>query len=114
MLQTLGTTTYTSLAQDSRKDKHIGQLSVDVSASKRSDTGGLETSLTIAEGAKVKLTTNIDVYDGLSNGARGTITKIITSKDEVQVILVTFENPHIGTNAKSTSQFKIDYPKLYR
>ena len=33
---------------------------------KRSATGGLETLLTNAEGAKVKLTSNINVSDGLS------------------------------------------------
>ena len=40
------------------------------------DTGGLEALLTVAEGAQVMLRKNLDVGDGLVNGARGTIQGI--------------------------------------
>ena len=38
---------------------------------KRKETGGLHGILKIACGARVMLTTNVDVLDGLANGARG-------------------------------------------
>ena len=110
MLRELSTTVFDIPSVDCKKDKKTGQLQVDVSKSKRSDTGNLEFCLSIAEGAKVKLTTNIDVSDGLSNGARGIVTKIITCQEQVKHILVTFENPDVGINAKSKSKFKKEYP----
>ena len=42
-------------------------------------TGGLPTTLTLTEGAKVMLTVNVDVCDGLVNGARGIVSGIIKS-----------------------------------
>ena len=40
--------------------------------------------------------TNIDVSNGLSIGARGIVTKIITCQEQVQHILLTFENPDVS------------------
>ena len=74
---------------------------------KRTDTGGLPTHLTIAESAYVRLTSNIDVTDGLANGVRGIIRKIIINEDSsVNAILVKFDNKEIGKKAKSSSQYK--------
>ena len=49
---------------------HINLASL---SSKRAETGGLHGVLKIACGARVMLTTNVDVSDGLVNGARGAI-----------------------------------------
>ena len=41
---------------------------------------GLPSHLTIAENAYVRLTSNINVTDGLANGVRGIIQKIIVNE----------------------------------
>lgn len=58
-------------------------------------TGGLHEVLRIAVGAHVSLVKNIDVSDGLVNGADGTITKIdIDNKYPLKgTIFFHFENP---------------------
>ena len=60
----------------------------------------------------VKLTCNIDVTDGLANGVRGIIQKIIKKDDgSVHVILVKFEDKTIGEKARTLSQYKQQYPE---
>ena len=59
-------------------------------------------------GARVMLTTNIDVSDGLTNGTVGTVKYVITEEitKRVKVILVEFDNRDVGQEAKSKSQYK--------
>ena len=52
------------------------------------DTGGLEALLTVADDARVMLRLNLDVADGLSNGARGYVYEVSMVDDEVQKIWV--------------------------
>ena len=54
------------------------------------------------------LTTNIDISDGLTNGAVGTVKYVITKEitKRVKVILVEFDNTDVGQEAKSNSQYK--------
>ena len=94
-------------------DSIAGQTdNVDLSnlSDKRSETGGLHSVLKVAIGARVMLTTNVDVSDGLVNGARGEVVHVVTSNDhKVTHILVKFDNPDVGAKAKHSSQFRDQY-----
>ena len=56
-------------------------------------------------GARVMLTTDIDVSDGLTNGAVGTVKYVITQEitERDKVILVEFDNRDVGQEAKPKS-----------
>ena len=73
MLSKLMTTKYAIKANDAitGQTKHINLASL---SSKRAEIGGLHGVLKIACSARVMLTTNVDVSDGLVNGVRDKIT----------------------------------------
>ena len=58
--------------------------------------------LQLKVGAKIRLTTNIDVSDTLTNGAMGSVSNIIIDKykQKIQVVLVQFDNETIGEDTK--------------
>ena len=98
-------------AVDCSKDKHTHQLNTTMPKNK-SDTGGLVQELHIAVAAKVMLTVNVDVSDGLVNGARGTIEDIIRApgSNNVTVVLVKFDHPRVGNAAIAKSHYRDQYP----
>ena len=79
-------------------------ISLNSLSDKRSETGGLHGTLRLAIGARVMLTTNVDVSDGLVNGARGEVVHIVTNcNSEVTSILVRFDNSRVGLKTMHAS-----------
>ena len=110
MLQKLDTPKYVIQSSDITRDRDTRQVKISLDRKKHTDTGGLPSHLTIAENAYVRLTSNIDVTDGLANGVRGIIPKIIINEDgTVNTILVKFDNEGIGQKAKAASPYNRTY-----
>ena len=57
------------------------------------------------------LTANVDVSDGLVNGARGEVVHVVTNTDHaVSNVLVKFDNLQVGSKAIQTSPYRNTYP----
>ena len=59
-------------------------------------------------GARIMVTTNIDVSDGLTNGATGTISDIVMDKTSIQIkaVLVAFDYDTFGKEVRCQSIYK--------
>ena len=111
MLHKLTTHKYIIKSSDITKDRNTSQVQVSLEGKKRTDTGGLSGTLTVAENAFVRLTSNIDVADGLANGVRGIIKSIVTNdQGSITAILVQFDDKTVGEKAKGSSQYKSQHP----
>ena len=104
-IQDLEGTMYTSTAKDFKKDVHANVADVTFSTNPN-ETGNLLGVLQVKVGACVMLTTNVDVTDGLTNGAMGTVTNVVCTGNKIDVILVQFDNPSVGERAIMWSKFK--------
>ena len=98
---------YECVAFDSKKD-HCTELTTTDVQLKPQKTGNLRKVLHMKVMARVMLTTNIDVSDGLTNGAVGTVKYVITEEitKRVKAILVGFDNTNVRQEAKSKSLYK--------
>ena len=69
------------------------------------NTGGLPYIVEVAIGARWILTKNIDIEDGLVNGASGTITDMnISTDDKLKgIIFVKFDNREIGRKRRTAN-----------
>uniref|UniRef100_A0A1X7UBM5 HAT C-terminal dimerisation domain-containing protein n=1 Tax=Amphimedon queenslandica TaxID=400682 RepID=A0A1X7UBM5_AMPQE len=84
---------------ETQKVKETFLYHIDLSnmSEKRSDTGNLRTTLKPAVGARVILTVNVDVSEGLGNGPRGEVIHFVTDDNsEVEKILIKFDKANVG------------------
>ena len=71
-------------------------------------TDGLPEVITLAVNAKVLLIRNLDVSDGLCNGAFGTVSGIIMNENDSNMprcVCVKFQNESVGRKARTNSNF---------
>ena len=106
MLSLLPGHEYINHVVDSKKDTGNGLSNISLSGNPR-DTGNLCKIFRVKIGAHVMNTTNIDVADGLTNGAMGTIVNIVynDSVKQMKAIFVKFDHTTIGVNAKINSTY---------
>ena len=97
---------YTNIATDSKKDDCTELANVTMPTNP-CETGNLQKVLTIKINARVMITMNIDVADGLTNGAMGTVTNVIIDQTtgKMSVILVAFDSEHVGQETRHTSVY---------
>ena len=96
-------------------DKYDSTGAIDVSklppSKSRTETGGLETTLHLAIGARVMMTVNVETTDGLVNGVMGKVMAFKKNeKGRVHAILVKFDEGKVGKRAKTTSRYRQEYP----
>ena len=98
---------FTNIATDSKKDD-CTELANITRPTNPCETGNLKKILTVKINARVMIITNIDVTDGLTNGAMGTVTNILIDErtGKMITILVSFDNKHVGQEAMHTSVYK--------
>ncbi|XP_029911061.1 uncharacterized protein LOC115361659 [Myripristis murdjan] len=94
-------------AEDYLKDARTGQMKR-LAAPTNSKQGELLTTLEAAEGARIMITRNLDVEDGIVNGTFGKIEKIVTeTKDghtRVQKLGLRLDNPKAGQKQRQILQ----------
>ena len=74
---------------------------------KRPETRGLHHVFKNAIGARVMLTANVNVSDGLVNGARGQVEHVITNDNNEVTLILIFD---VGRSAIQTSAHRSLYP----
>jgi hypothetical protein len=90
------TTPLCNLKATDQYPAHLSTQDIDkVLARGRSETGGLESVVSVKENCRVMLTTNIDISDRLINGQMGTIKKIAInqSTSKPSVLYINFDDP---------------------
>ena len=106
---------YTSIAEDRLEDVKIDMSQIDLSSLHASETGNLSHILQLKVHARVFVSNNIDVSDGLTNGVFGTISHVIADRydtsdgevvEKIRVVLVKFDSERVGQAAKAKSAFK--------
>ncbi|XP_062589598.1 uncharacterized protein LOC134251227 [Saccostrea cucullata] len=95
-------------AKDFLKDRTSGKLILRGKALTRSKTDNLSSSLLLGVGARVMLTTNCNVEDGLVNGVMGHISHFVYGQMDVAksviAIGVIFDNTNVGKKSATKTK----------
>ncbi|XP_006824386.2 uncharacterized protein LOC100379079 [Saccoglossus kowalevskii] len=112
-LQSSCTDPITIKAQDFCRDPKTKKLVRQNSQHKKIYNTNLANTVTLAVGARVMLTKNIDVSDGLVNGVFGTVSYISMKPGEVfpSTIYVVFDNENVGTKLRSKTDVLSSIPE---
>ena len=96
-LKLLPGTEFTNIATDSKKDDCTELANITMPTNPH-ETGNLKKILTVKINARLMITTNINVTNGLTNGAMGTVTNVIIDErtGKMITILVSFDSKHVG------------------
>ena len=94
---------FTNIATDSIKDDCTELANVTMPTNP-CETGNLQKVLTIKINARVMITMNIDVADGLTNGAMGTVKNVVIDQTtgKMSVMLIAFDSEHVGQETRHT------------
>ena len=106
---------FTNIATDSKKDGCTELANIRMPTNPY-ETGNLKKILTVKINARVMITTNINVTDGLTNGAMGTVTNIVIDErtGKVSTILVSFNSKHVGQEQCPQVSIKVQTKMLYQ
>ena len=103
-LKTIQAPLFTLKAKD-QFPKNVNKQDIDrVLARRRSERGGLDSEIQIKEGARVMLTTNVNIQDRLINGQMGTVVKIqVNDSNEPNILFIKFHDENAGKTAINNS-----------
>ena len=117
MLETLSTPKYTFVATDSTRDSQTGRVEV---ATFGKEKCGLAKEVTLAVGARMILTKNIDVSDGLVNCAAGEVKGFLPPPPDNEqelhnyipkYVLVKFDEERVGRNCRRAFRGTLPNPE---
>ena len=95
-----------NIATDSKKDDYneLANLTMPMNPC---EMGNLRKVLNVRINARIMITTNIDLTDGLTIGAKGTVTNVVIDQTtgKMSVVLVAFDSEHVGQEARYTSVY---------
>ena len=106
---------FTNISTESKKDDCTELANITMPTNPH-ETGNLKKILTIKINARVMITTNIDVIDGLTNGAMGTVTNVVIDDrtGKMITILVSLFSKHVGQEACTQVFAKVQTKMLYQ
>ena len=90
---------FANIPTDSKKDDCTELANVTIPTNPH-ETGNLKKVVTVKINTRVMITTNIDVTDGLTNGAIDETTR------KISAILVVFDSEHVGQESRYTTVYK--------